>query len=235
MPETPPPLIAHRGFGHKDKNNPVTENTLTAFLRAAAHTQAIELDVRACRDHPSIIFHDDTLERLHPTLSGKITDYTLAQLQRLPFQDGETIPTLDSALELAVKNNLTVHIEIKDPNSTKATYDTILRHPKASAIVSSFNRSIITEMSLYKKSPPLALTYKEAPPIYNVIDDIQLLKLSAIHTSKEGITAEWVKQIHNNKCKVRVYTINNLSDYTKLRAIGVDEFFTDCANLLQNN
>lgn len=103
-------VAAHRGW--KDK---YPENTLAAF-RAAMDlgVDQIETDVRITKDGRLVLIHDATLDRT-TNGTGRVCDYTLAELKALDAGNGETIPTLREFLEL-IKDHptLTIDIELKE-------------------------------------------------------------------------------------------------------------------------
>ncbi|WP_010273234.1 glycerophosphodiester phosphodiesterase [Paenibacillus senegalensis] len=99
--------IAHRGYAKHH-----TENTLPAFQAALdLNYTHLELDVQLTRDEVPVILHDTTLDRVSAG-SGRVKDYTLAELKELRLKNGEQIPTLQEALEL-LKDRIIVDIELK--------------------------------------------------------------------------------------------------------------------------
>lgn len=103
-------VAAHRGFC---SNYP--ENTLLAFREALKlGVDQIETDVRITKDNQLVLIHDDTLDRT-TNGTGRVRDYTLAELKQLDAGRGEQIPTLRELLEL-VKDHptLTLDIELKE-------------------------------------------------------------------------------------------------------------------------
>ncbi|WP_082903434.1 glycerophosphodiester phosphodiesterase family protein [Christensenella timonensis] len=100
---------AHRGL----HNERMPENSLEAFQNAIDHGYAIELDVHLSKDGHVMVFHDDTLARVTGE-SGKIEDYTLAELKRMRLAGTQcTIPTLREALAL-VDGRMPLLIETKN-------------------------------------------------------------------------------------------------------------------------
>lgn len=87
-----PLVIAHRGYSGR-----YIENTMPAFQGAAdLGADWIECDVHLSRDGEVVIHHDETLKRLSER-PGKLTDYTLGELQQVKlkqaYQTGQ-IPSL---------------------------------------------------------------------------------------------------------------------------------------------
>lgn len=103
-------VAAHRGFCAK-----FPENTMLAFREAVKlGVDQIETDVRITRDGELVLIHDATLERT-TNGSGKVCDYTLAELKLLDAGRGEQIPTLRELFEL-VKDHpaMTLDLEFKE-------------------------------------------------------------------------------------------------------------------------
>ena len=107
-------VIAHRGF-----SGAAPENTLAA-VRAAIEVGAdmVEIDVTLTSDGHIVVIHDETLDRT-TTGSGRVSDFTLTELQRLdaggwfaPRFAGERIPTLDQVLD-EIEGRILLNVEIK--------------------------------------------------------------------------------------------------------------------------
>jgi glycerophosphoryl diester phosphodiesterase len=107
---------AHRGL-HGDG---VPENSLAAFVAAAAQGLGIELDVQRSSDGQAVVFHDDVLDRL-TGVSGAVARHSAAQLGRMTIDGtGETIPTLRQALS-RIAGRVPVLIEIKSRRQDHVT------------------------------------------------------------------------------------------------------------------
>ena len=88
--------IAHRGLHGPGR----PENSLAAAKAAIAADYAIECDIQRTADGETVVFHDDTLERLTGA-QGRVGDMTLAALRELALLGtGERIPTLAELLRL---------------------------------------------------------------------------------------------------------------------------------------
>ncbi|MBC7167735.1 glycerophosphodiester phosphodiesterase family protein [Phenylobacterium sp.] len=105
------PPVAHRGLWRPDGP---PENSLGAFHAACAASYGIELDVQISADGETMVFHDDSLERMTGQ-AGRLRDRTAADLQQLRLKDSdETIPTLTETLAL-IGHKAMVHVELKTP------------------------------------------------------------------------------------------------------------------------
>jgi len=101
--------IAHRGL--HDEIAP--ENSLSAIDKAIAAGLAIEIDVHLSADKQVVVFHDTTLIRMTDR-SGRLADFTLAELQQMRLRDSSChIPSFAQVLE-RVQGRVPVLIEIKN-------------------------------------------------------------------------------------------------------------------------
>jgi glycerophosphoryl diester phosphodiesterase len=95
------PLVSgHRGGPTKG----YPENCIATLQNTLRYTPAtFEIDPRLTKDSMIVLMHDATLDRT-TTGTGKVGDYTLAELKKLKLKDLEgnvteyTIPTLDEAI-----------------------------------------------------------------------------------------------------------------------------------------
>jgi len=95
-----PFISGHRGGVNKG----YPENSIEAFENTLRHTPAtFEVDPRLTKDSVIVLMHDATLDRT-TTGTGKVSDYTLAELKQLRLRDVEgnvtpyRIPTLEEAI-----------------------------------------------------------------------------------------------------------------------------------------
>lgn len=101
---------AHRGYFDNDSAAP--ENSMAAFRAAIDAGYGIELDVQMSADGVPMVFHDGDLERMCG-VSGKIWEYTCAELQQMRLLDTEeTIPTFAEVLAL-IDGQVPVIVEYK--------------------------------------------------------------------------------------------------------------------------
>ncbi len=116
-------VVAHRGGGRNSDYLNVSENSIAMIkFSEALGANAVELDVRLSRDNVPILFHDAefTSRAIEGDfLVGEVSKYTFKHIRafgRLKF--GETIPTLEEALEAIVmqtKHKL-VWLDLKEPS-----------------------------------------------------------------------------------------------------------------------
>ncbi len=103
-------FVTHRGLYGLSENTP--ENSIPAFLEAAARGYLIETDIRLTKDGEIVIFHDNSLKRM----CGEdilVKDLTLSELKeyRLAGTD-ERIPTLKELLAV-IDGRVPILVEFK--------------------------------------------------------------------------------------------------------------------------
>ena len=101
--------FAHRGLHSGDGEVP--ENSIAAFVLAAANGYGAELDVNLDRDGNVVVFHDDTLDRM-TGVSGRLNDTPAAVRETLRLCGGtQRIPLLSQVLEAA--DGMPLIVELK--------------------------------------------------------------------------------------------------------------------------
>ncbi len=119
-----PLLIAHRG-GVVTKNAPECSK-LGVKLAAAHKYDMVELDVRESKDHHPVVFHDNNMMKACG-LNGKISDFTLESVTKIPFKDSEeTITSLENMLDLCSSLNLGVMFDIKSGERSDEFFNRII-------------------------------------------------------------------------------------------------------------
>ena len=110
-----PFVSSHRGGPTKG----YPENCIATFANTLRHTWSImEIDPHYTKDSLIVLMHDPTLDRTS-TGHGKVSDYTLAELEKLNLKDvnGDVtkwkIPTLDETLEWA-RGKTVLIMDMKD-------------------------------------------------------------------------------------------------------------------------
>lgn len=130
----PPIISGHRGGMVAG----FPENSIATFENTLKHTPAFfEIDPRLTKDSVIVLLHDATLDRT-TTGTGKLSDYTWAELKTLRLKDAagnvtnNRIPTLDEAIAWA-RGKTVLNLDHKDvPLSTTAA---LIRKHKADAFV----------------------------------------------------------------------------------------------------
>lgn len=107
--ENNPLFIAHRGGVVPG----IPENSSMAFQSCIDKGVAmIETDIRLTKDNEMVLFHDASLLRM-TKVSGLLSDYTLAELQKLSLGKNQIIPSLKNILTLLQSADVKLLLDIK--------------------------------------------------------------------------------------------------------------------------
>ncbi len=238
-----PKIIGHRGAcGY------APENTLESIHTAAdMGIQWVELDVKLTKDEVPIIMHDDTLDRTTNS-TGNVAEKTYQELKELDagswYADsfyGAHIPTLEQAIEVIIDRGLGLNLEIKPcPGREKLTAEVALDllstiwddHDRL--LISSFqNVSLETAMDIAYDWHRGLLIGEEFPE--NIEELIKFFDVSCVNVNANTITREEVEQIIEIGMPILSYTVNQPDQARLLQSWGVDGFFSDTPDVIQEN
>jgi glycerophosphoryl diester phosphodiesterase len=140
-PDRIPFVSAHRGGARQG----FPENCIATFETTLRHIPAtMEIDPRLTKDGVIVLMHDATLDRT-TNGTGKVEDFTYAELKKLRLKDPEGtfteygIPTLDEALEWA-KGKTVLFIDNKKAVPWEMTEQKIREHgAEAHAMVIAYS------------------------------------------------------------------------------------------------
>lgn len=136
-------------YAHRGASEYAPENTLAAFyLGLSMGANGLETDVQATKDGTLVLFHDDSLSRILPGVSGGIPDYTYGELlgfdfgaYKGPAYAGERLVRLEDFLRYFGGRPLALAIEIKQTGTEEAVVDMM----RAFGVL---DRAVVTSFSL---------------------------------------------------------------------------------------
>ena len=237
-----PKIIGHRGAAAY-----APENTLESIHTAAdMGVEWVELDVKLTKDEVPIIFHDDDLERTTDT-TGKVAEMNYADIQQLDaglwFGEsfiGAKIPTLEEAVDVLIERDLGLNLEIKPcPGREKETAEVALDvlsgiwddHDRL--LISSFQNVCLEVAHDMAQDWHRGLLLPEEWP-ENWAEMAEYLQVSTINLNGNTCTREQVETAMELEKPILAYTINEPDRARFLQSWGVDGFFTDAPDVLQD-
>jgi glycerophosphoryl diester phosphodiesterase len=235
-----PPVIAHRGA-----SNLAPENTLSAFVKAAASgAKWVEFDVMLAACGEAVVIHDETLERT-TNGTGNVSDYPYSYLRTLdagswfhPRFANERIPTFKEVIEVIKEQGLNANVEIKalpgleDKTVRKVLSDIENYWPANAAppLISSFSMEALKLVRAYSPTALIAILIHEwFEAWYDYTEELACVSLDINH---EILDAEKVKLIKATGRFLLCYTVNNPRRALELFSWGVDAVFTDQVNVI---
>ena len=240
-----PNIIGHRGCAGY-----APENTLEGIHTAAdMGVEWVELDVKLTKDQVPVIFHDDKLDRTTGT-SGFIAQMDYADLKELDAGSwfgesfiGVKIPTLEEAVDVLIERDMGLNLEIKPcPSREKETAEAALDmlstiwddHDKL--LISSFSHvslEVAFDMAESWHRGFLLPDHTQEEWIENWTEMAKHLQASTINLNGNTVTRELVEDALDLELPVLAYTINEPDRGRFLQSWGVDGFFSDVPDVLQ--
>ena len=238
-----PKIISHRGCAGY-----APENTLEGIHTAAdMGVEWVELDVKLTKDQVPILFHDDTLERT-TNAHGKVAETTYADLKQIETGSwfgesfaGIKIPTLEEALDVILERDLGLNLEIKPcPGREKETAEvaldllTSIWDENDKILISSFSHvSLETAQDMAEDLPRGFLLPEDWPENWAELADY--LKASTINVNGNTVTREQIDSALDLEKPILAYTINDPDRCRTLQGWGVDGFFSDEPDVIQDS
>lgn len=228
--------IGHRGAcGHKP------ENTILSFSTAVdLGADAIEFDVRSCKDGILVVIHDETVNRT-TNGKGKVKDFTMEELRQLDAGEKEKIPTLEEVLK-NFGNQVICNVELKEGGIAGKVLEVARRCGcLESIILSAFSRqesssesgtswNEILQLKVGEKDLKIGLLAGHAfiKDALSVAIASRSLPVYSLNLPVAGLNHALVKEIRQaTDCKVLAWSTNDPNTIKRLKKMGVDGIFSD--------
>jgi glycerophosphoryl diester phosphodiesterase len=215
-----PLRLAHRGDWRGNQ-----ENSLAAFRAALAipGCDGIEFDVRITADGVPVVYHDETLARLHgrPERIGAVRSEVVADLG---------IPTLEEALA-AIGRRPFVDVELKvDAGSVGVEILAAARGPDLrNAVVSSFDQRALD--GVRRRAPAWNRWLNENDLDDSTIADAVALGCTGVSVEWHAIDAAAVARARAADLDVAAWTVRRRATAERLAALGVMAVCVEAAAL----
>jgi glycerophosphoryl diester phosphodiesterase len=244
------PLKLPKVIGHRGAKAYAPENTVVSIETAASlGVEWVELDVKLTKDGIPIIFHDDDLERI-TGVEALVAQTTYEELRDLDagswFGDSfgsVRIPTLEEAVDVLLKHNLGLNLEIKPcPGREKETAEIALDYMSRiwddhdKLLISSFQHvSLEAAMDLAPDWARGLLIDDDFPMPDNWKEIADYLDVKTINLGAKLVTREIADEIMDMELPLLVYTVNDPMQARALQRLGVDTFFSDNPDVILEN
>lgn len=241
-------MHARRLYAHRGASAERPENTLPAFQRALeVGVDALELDVHLTRDKVLIVSHDDTAQRMTGApLAWR--DLDLVDAQRLdagwgfvakdgtrPFAgQGINVPTFETVLREFPHVHL--NIDLKGDDSVHAMLEMLRKHDAQQRVtLASFNTQTLVSIRRAGFTGETGLAQAEVATLFTVPALIwrQLPFTGSaaqvpLHVGPLRFDrAPFIAKCHSLGLRVDFWTIDDVSDATRLLELGADGIMTN--------
>ncbi|MFO7836560.1 MAG: glycerophosphodiester phosphodiesterase family protein [Candidatus Thorarchaeota archaeon] len=198
--------------GHRGAPNHAPENTLKGYAAAwKLGADMVELDVQETRDGSLICIHDYDLGRT-TSGNGKVAESSLANIRELDAGEGEKVPLLSEALDLA-KGDFALDIEIKTEGIEDRALDLVKEHDMIESVIfSSFSENAVSSLRNLSDKAAIGLIVKSSG--YETVDCATELGMDFIAPLFYQLTEDSVSYAHEAGLGVYPWTVND-EDYMK--------------------
>ncbi|MFH1644255.1 MAG: glycerophosphodiester phosphodiesterase family protein [bacterium] len=221
-------------FGHRGACGYEVENSLSSFKKAIElGVDGIELDVYKCKSGELVVIHDDKIDRV-TNGKGYVSDFTLDELKNFNLKNGEKIPTLNEVLDL-INKRVVVDIELKGDGTGILVANLIKKYVQEKGwsydnfLVTSFNQYELLNFSKQCGGVKIGAIISGIPIGYAQF--AKDMNADFVVLSKSFINKNFIDDAHKKGLLVFVYTINDASDFEKIKNLNVDAIFSDYPDL----
>ena len=211
--------------GHRGAAGHVTGNTLASIAKALAlGVDFVEVDVRATRDGHPVVFHDRRVDGMTDG-SGALSELTLEEIRRLRTADGQPIPTLDEALA-CINNRAGLMLDIKSPETAERVWANVTGSKFSQPVIyaSFLHAELLAIKRLISGAQTMALL--DSVPVHPTAF-ARDAEVTHVGLGIDCVTGEFVSALQRDGLRVFVYTVNEPSDITWVRSLGVDGIISD--------
>lgn len=223
-------MIAHRGM-----SSLAPENTLEAMELAASYEFGmVEFDISETKDGRFVVMHDSSIDRT-TNGTGEISELTYKQIKSYAIDGGKgydkwykkvKVPSLEEALKVCKKHNLTPLIHIKNVSDISRLLKGIKKSGfSKKAILCSSNSNTLLQIKKANKNIKLMVVVSKDPQ--NALRFAKKNKLMGINISSKLLDSEMVKEIKGNKLTLYVWDVYSKKRFDKLIKFGIDGVLSD--------
>ncbi|MEO3872894.1 glycerophosphodiester phosphodiesterase family protein [Nonomuraea sp. B12E4] len=222
--------MAFAVIGHRGAMAEAPENTIASYRVAEeVGVDEVETDVRISSDGQLFMLHDATLDRVAAEPAGQglgpVAELAWSKISSVDVGQGERVPTLEQMYQATTR---LIQLEIKDLAAIDGLVDFFPHHPDYAerTILTSFSAEAMATVAGRLPEIPRGMivsrwTDAEAYPGGHR----KLIKETGscrIHSGGEGLTAELVRQLHDEGIPVHGWPTRSEDDLRHWLELGVD-------------
>ena len=211
-------------YAHRGASEYLPENTMLAFYTGIyMGANGIETDIQKTKDGVLVLFHDDTLKRVTGQ-SGRISDYTFAQLQDFDVQKkgfSDKIVAFEDFLRHFSHRDMTFAIELKGAGVEKDTADLLRKYSmQEKAVVTSFQLDYLQTFRAY--APEFQIGYLTESIADETLSVLKNMGAEEYCPEAHSMTPELVDAWHRMGFRVRAWGVYNEELMRHACACGAD-------------
>jgi glycerophosphoryl diester phosphodiesterase len=225
-------VTAHRGSSQH-----APENSLSAIRRAIEDgADYAEIDVQETADGAVVVIHDSDLMRI-TGLDKKLWEVTYEQIKELdagswfsPEFQGELIPTLQQAIELA-RTNIKLNIELKFNGHEHQLVERVVQlieknQFEADCVLTSLNYAALQQINQYNDNLRIGHIVSAS------VGDMTQLSVDFLSLQSSLATPKIIRSAKQQGLGIHVWTVNAPGGMMTMINRGVDNIITDRPDVL---
>jgi glycerophosphoryl diester phosphodiesterase len=231
-------------FAHRGGAAVGDENSMAAFDRAvAAGYTYLETDVHATRDGVSVVFHDETLDRMLAR-PGRVEDLTWGDLAAVRTAGAVVVPRLADVLDAYPEARF--NIDLKSDAAVEPTLEVLRRAgARDRVLLASFDdRRIQGVRRLCGPRQATSMGQREVAAVR--IGSLHGRGLAGFRPGVAAaqvpvwfgrvrlVDARFVRHAHHLGLQVHVWTVDDPAEMQELLDLGVDGIMTDRIEVLRD-
>lgn len=240
-------ISAHRG-GPTVK---YPENALETIQRIVSEIPGVmvEIDVRLTKDQKLVLLHDKDLSRT-TTGSGKLSDFTYAELSELSLKDWKgnitnfKIPLLEEVLNWSKNRNVYLSLDIKGKETFRPTIDMVEDIGVLQQVeVITYTTETATMVHQINPEVSLSVTIRNQEELTSMLETGIPVNLLSAFTGLSLKDESFYNSLHEKGIVVTLGVLGNLDKkaksqgdhlYQQWKDLGVDRFATDRPEIVFN-
>jgi glycerophosphoryl diester phosphodiesterase len=176
----------------------------------------VELDVHATLDGALVVHHDPDIPG-----GGPIALLTRAEARQVRIPNGETLPLLSEILDLVGDRDVWVEVKTLPGMHDRAFLETIDRGPAPLRYaVHSFDHRIIQRLG--EARPELRRGLLRSDHLDDPVAAMRAVGATTLWQNWRQIDRELVSRVHDARCTLVAWTVNEIGDLERLVRLGVD-------------
>lgn len=235
-------ILAHRG----STETGAQENTLAAFQAAVdSGVVYLETDVQATKDGIAVLFHDRVVAAASKAVY-LMRDFNYDEVDRyLSGINGLRLPKLEDALQKFP--NTRYNLDLKTKEAVVPTVALIRELGcENRVLVSSFSgrrrRKAIKSLPGVATSPNallvlriwIATKFGKSVLLWHLLKDIDVLQIPTRIFFVRFDSKSFIDTIHHYGVEIHYWTINDVAEAKRLKALGADGIVTDASKLMMS-
>lgn len=217
-------------LGHRGACGHAPENTIASFKKAIElGVDMMEFDVRLCKTGEVVVLHDEKVDRM-TNGHGLVSELSLDELQSLAIKGGGSIPTFAEALDVIDRRTRVVvelkHAEVVEPAAALVQmYIDDHGWSPDDFLITSFNHYFLARFRTLCPGVGLAPILAGVPIGYAEFGE--RIGAYSVNMAFPFLDAEFVADAHRRGLRVFAWTVNELEDIARVKALGVDGIFSN--------